>query len=98
MWCFAKADRFCKELSLLRRGSRSFLHLRMSSYDEETGEWGAAVVQSGNRYFIERYTSHSKSMEGVYPEDISWSLYGKVDDFFVFVLSWRHHMKKHISL
>ncbi len=65
-------------------------------YEEETGEWGAAVLnlETGT---IERYTSPFQvNGEDVYPEDISWSLYGKVNDFFVFVFvfSWETSYEK----
>ena len=50
--------------------------------------------QSGNGCY-ERYTSPFQvNGEDVYPEDISWSLCGKVDDFFVCVLSWETSYEK----
>lgn len=63
------------------------------SYEEvdienETGQWGVAILNLDNGE-VERHPSPFKVKgNNIYPEDISWSLNGLINGFFVFVLSW----------
>jgi len=63
-------------------------------YDEETGTWGIATlnIETGQ---IERQPSPFQvDCENIFPEDISWNLYGLHNGSFIFVLSWETSYEK----
>lgn len=62
--------------------------------EEETGEWGVAILDLDHGT-LERYPSPFKvDGEILFPEDISWSLNGSIDGFFIFLLSWETSYEK----
>ena len=75
-------------------GSSLIFSYEEVDYEQETGEWGVAILNIENGE-IERYPSPFKvDGEVIFPEDISWSLYGLVSGFFIFVLSWETSYEK----